>query len=1065
MRALVAATLAAGLISSAAVARAEAERPEWDDPAVIRLGAEPSRATLWTYPDPELAQRGREASPWYRSLGGAWRFAWSPSPATRPTGFASADFDDTAWTTIPVPSSWQVQGHGIPIYTNIEYPFELDLKQPRVPHADNPVGSYRTRFDVPAAWDGRRVLLAFEGVDSAFYAWVNGERVGYSEDSRLRVEFDVTGVVKPGENVLAVEVYRWSDGSILEDQDMWRLSGIFRDVHLWSPARTHLRDVEVRTDLDSSYTDASLSVRAWVTNRSEADSGGSLELELRGAGGAAAIASATEAFSAAAGEDALVAHTLSVKRPALWSAETPALYELLLTLKDGGGTVLEVVPVPVGFREVEVRDGRLLVNGRAVLLKGVNRHEHHPDTGHYVDRASMLQDVVLMKRHNVNAVRTSHYPNDPAFLELCDRYGLYVIGEANIETHEFGTNTSNLIANDPAWGAAILDRVERMVERDKNHPSIILWSMGNEAGDGPNFAAAYARLAERDPSRPVHYEGTTAHGGSNADVNSFMYPTPEQVVASAQKRPELPLLLCEYSHAMGNSSGGLEEYWDVFYSGSNAQGAFVWDWADQGLRQPVPSAYRTAPDDTFLAYGGWWEDRAGRFNDGNFCMNGLVSADREPHPGLQAIKYVYRYLHARPVEGDPARVALRNRFDFANPKDLVEGRWSVLADGRALAKGVLPALDLAPGEQREFALELPDLTGRSAGEYFLTLSFVLKRDTPWAAAGHEVAWDQWALEAPAQRSAAPEEAKRMPPLRIVDGGPTIHFSGPEFAAVFDRLRGTLTGYSFRGVPLLERGPVPDFWRAATDNDIGGRKGVWDPAARALAGITTWREAAATFRPDRMTLERKDATHATLEVSGELALVGAPYATTYTIHGDGTIDVSVSYTPGAEAPAMLPRFGTELVVSPGLERLTWYGRGPSPTYGDRAFERIGIYDSTVAAEWVDYSRPQENGNKVDVRWVALTDDAGIGLLAEGRPLLSVAARHVTKDDMEAARYSFELPRRDETYLNLDLAQMGVGGIDSWSSRAYPLEAYRIAADQAHSYSYRLRPLADGPPLHD
>jgi beta-galactosidase len=1059
MRTLVTPALIVVVLASGA-ASAQSTRPEWDDPAVIRLGAEPSRATMTPYPSANLARRGREASPWFRSMNGAWRFAWSPSPATRPRGFEDAGFDDSAWATLPVPSNWQLHGFDVPIYTNSKYPFEIDLERPRVPHDDNPVGSYRTRFEVPADWQRRRVLLAFEGVDSAFYAWVNGESVGYSEDSRLTVEFDVTDLVTPGVNVLAVEVYRWSDGSILEDQDMWRLSGIFRDVYVRSAGRVHVRDVEVRTDLDDAYADASLSVSAWVENRGDGGAAGSVALELRDPDGGPVLASGSQEFNADAGRESVVRQTLAVARPALWTAETPAVYELLVTLKDASGTVVEVVPVSVGFREVEIRGGRLLVNGRAVLLKGVNRHEHDPDTGHYVSRDSMLRDVFLMKRHNVNAVRTSHYPDDPEWLELCDRYGLYVIGEANIETHEFGTEPTNLIANDPTWRPAILDRAARMVERDKNHPSIILWSMGNEAGDGPSFADAYALLRERDPSRPVHYEGSTRHGGSSADVNSFMYPSAERTAALADQRPEMPLLLCEYSHAMGNSSGGLEEYWDLFYAGTNAQGAFVWDWVDQGLRQPVPATYRTSDRDTFLAYGGWWEDRAGKFNDGNFCMNGLVSADREPHPGLKAIQYVYRYVHASPAASDPTRVRVRNRFDFIDASELVEGRWSVSGDGRRLVSGRLPELDVPPGEEREYALEIPDLREAGARELFLDLSFVLSRDTPWAPRGHELSWEQWPLAVPEPPA---EPAETVPPLRVVDGGATIHFSGPEFAAVFDRLRAVLTGYSFRGVPLLERGPVPDFWRASTDNDLGARKSWWDPAAVAVSDVTTWRDAAATFRAVEIKLERKDDSHASLTVEGELALVGARYSTTYLVAGDGRIDVKVSYTPGPKTPAMLPRFGTELVVSPGLERLTWYGRGPAPTYVDRAFERVGAYDSTVTDEWVDYSRPQENGNKVDVRWVALTNDAGVGLLAEGMPLLSVGARHVTKADMEQARYSFELPTRAETYLNLDLAQMGVGGIDSWSSLAYPLPAYRIPADRPHSFSYRLRPLADGPPL--
>ncbi len=535
------------------------ERPDWDNPAVIDVGTERPHATLVRYPDPSLARRGSPAtSPWVQSLNGEWKFHYSAGPAQRPRSFFALAFDDSAWPTIAVPSNWELRGFGMPIYVNSGYAFAFDRRDPHPPHDDNPVGSYRRHFEIPAGWNGRQVFLRFAGVDSAFYLWVNGERIGYSEDSRTPAEFDVTRFVKPGANLLAVEVYRWSDGSFLEDQDMFRLSGIFRDVTLWSAAPLRIADVEVHTDLDAVYRDATLAVTATLRNAAAA-ANAVVALDLLDAEGRSVMTSTTR-VSAPANGDVPARFSLRVRAPRQWTAETPYLYRLLLTLTDRTGRAIEVVPATVGFREIEIKGGRLLVNGRAVLFKGVNRHEHSPDTGHYVDRALMIRDIELMKQHNVNAVRTSHYPNAEEWYELADRYGLYVIDEANIECHGFGTNERNRLTNDPAWTPAYVARVEAMIERDKNHPSVVLWSLGNECGDGPNIAAAYAWAKKRDASRPVHYEGTTSHGGSSADVNSFMYATPARVAERMQARPEMPLILCEYTHAMGNSNGGLKEY-------------------------------------------------------------------------------------------------------------------------------------------------------------------------------------------------------------------------------------------------------------------------------------------------------------------------------------------------------------------------------------------------------------------------------------------------------------------------------------------------------------------------
>ena len=958
-----------------------------------------------------------------------------------------------------------MHGFDIPIYTNIIYPWPQDPKGPPTPPYDfNPVGSYRMHFTVPPAWKGRQVYLHFEGVDSCFYAWLNGTRLGYSEDSRTPAEFNLTPHLKVGSNLLAVEVYRFGDSAFLEDQDMWRMSGIFRDVYLWATPRQHIRDFEVQTNLDGAYRDAELVVKAAISNAAEKAGKVSVTAALLDASGATVGQPQTKTVEVAGSGESQAELSMAVASPKKWSAETPYLYRLLLTLKDESGAVLEVIPWNVGFRKVEIKNARFMVNGKAILIKGVNRHEHSEDTAKVVPLESMVKDIRLMKQFNINAVRTSHYPNQTTWYDLCDRYGIYVLDEANIECHHYGSTTKqNWLTNSPEWKAVYLDRVERMVERDKNHPSVIIWSLGNESGDGPNSAAVYQWTKRRDPSRPFHYESSSSQDGPNSDINSHMYPSPERVKEFAAKRPDMPLILCEYSHAMGNSSGGLKEYWDIFYSGTNAQGAFVWDWVDQGIKLPVPGEYRmNTSKPTFLAYGGWWEDKSGVRNDNDFNNNGLVSGDRVPHPGLWAIKYVYRNLHAAPVDLAAGVIRVKNWFDFTNPKDLAEGLWEVKADGRTIASGRLAELDIAPTEEKEYKLAVPRVQPQAGVEYWLNISFVLKRDTLWAPKGHEIAWDQFLLAG--SGATGPETGKLRPvstaALEVKDGASEAMFSGKSFSLRFDKKEGVITGYRYRGVNLLERGPRPDFWRAPTNNDRGAWKVFRDKAAKDKSlDIVLWREAGPRWDVKEVLVSKLDDSTAKVTVKADLPIVKASCQITYTIYGAGDVVVEFSYEPGGEKLSMMPRFGTELVVAPGLENITWYGRGPKETHIDREFERVGVYRSTVDKEWVEYMRPQENGNKTGVRWVKLTNAQGIGLMAIGDPTLSVGAKHYSKDDIERAAYTFQMQRHPEIFLNLDWKQMGAGGIDSWSPKAYPMEQYRIPSGEARGFKYRLQPVAE------
>ncbi len=1047
------------LLSSITSLGISQERPEWDNVSVYKVNVERPHASMMIYPSAALAMEGdRLNSPWFRTLNGEWKFHCADQPASRPAGFFRQDFDDTQWSTIPVPSNYQLQGCDIPIYTNVAYPFPMDTSGPPVvPTERNSVGSYRTYFLIPAEWSGRQMFLHFDGVDSAFYLWINGERVGYNEDSRTDAEFNITNYAKSGQNLMAVEVYRYSDGSFLEDQDMFRMSGIYRDVYLWSTANQHIRDFEVQTDLDPHYRDAVLKIKASIINYSDQLIPSELSVSLLDATGRMVFSPRTEKLKLGTGESE-VSISIPVTNPKKWSAETPYLYRLLLALNGNTGTPIEVIPASIGFRQVEIRGGRILVNGQKILLKGVNRHEHSPDTGHYLNRELMIRDIELMKQFNVNAVRTSHYPNAPEWYELCDRYGLYVMDEGNIECHAYGLHANNRLSNDRDWGPLYLDRFQRMVERDKNHPSIILWSLGNECGDGPNITEVFQWSKQRDPSRPFHYEGSSRAGGNNSDINSWMYPTPEAAMQRAKNKPEMPLLLVEYSHAMGNSNGALKEYWDIFYSDINAIGAFVWDWVDQGIRQPVPTGYQTANSpETFIAYGGWWEDKARIYNDSNFCQNGLVDADRNPHDGLWAIKYVYRYLHVSPMDLQTGRLKVKSWFDFVNAKEIASGSWEVKADGKTIGSGVLPELDIEPHQEREFAISLPTIKPEAGVEYWLNISFVLRNSTDWATKGHEISWEQYKL--PFQAPARPINPDQIPPLEFSNIGNQVRFAGPDFAMTLDKQSGLITSYTYKGDLLLERGPQPDFWRAMTDNDVGAWRNVAPfEVEDSLQEIALWREQGSAWRVRNVQVQRVDGCSAKVSVSGELVAVGAQYTMAYLIYGSGDVIVEGSYQPGKNQVPIMPRFGMELLVAPGFENITWYGRGPASTYVDRNYERVGVYKSTVDKQWKEFSRPQENSNKVDVRWVALTNHNNVGLLAVGLPLLSVSAYHYPKTEIENTDYSYKMSRHRRIYLNLDFKQMGVGGVDSWTVNAYPLLRYRLPGNQVYSYRYRLTPIS-------
>ncbi len=1016
--------------------------PDWENPEVIGINKEPGHCTLMPYVDLKKALAcKREASSFYMSLNGKWKFNWVNKPAERPVGFQKADYDVSSWDEIVVPSNWQMHGYGRPIYLNMRYPFRPN--PPYIPHEYNPVGSYRREFTVPADWQERQMFLHFDGVKSAFYVWVNGRKVGYSQGSMTPAEFNITEYLKPGTNMLAVEVYRWSDGSYIEDQDMWRLSGIYRNVYLFSTPEVHISDFFVRCDLDDKYEDGIVMIRprlASFTGRRPRS--GVVQAQLYDEQNQPVFAKPLSRDVRALMRErhpqrdrvgfAMMDGTVS--KPKKWSAETPNLYTLVLTLKDADGETIEFESCKVGFRKIEIKDGQLYVNGRSIKLFGVNRHEHDPDHGRAIPVSRMIEDIKLLKQNNINAVRTSHYPDDPHWYDLCDEYGIYLIDEANLESHGLG----GYFANQAEWHNAFVERAIRMVERDKNHPSVIFWSLGNESGCGPNHSAMSGWIHDYDPTRYVHYEGAAGRPKDfyYVDVISRMYARIPQIVAIATDPiDERPMVLCEYVHAMGNSVGNLKEYWDAIRSHKRLIGGFVWDWADQGLRK------FSGDGKMFWAYGGDYGDRP---NDGNFCCNGLVMPDRKPHPSLYEVKKIYQNINSYPVNPMAGKVQVHNEYCFTD-LDVFEVLWELEEDGKVIQKGKLPRVSIAPQTKKRITVPLKKPELKAGAEYFLKVIFVLAEDKSWGSKGHVVAWDQF--EVPFRTPAVPKvDVATMAPVKLLESEKAFVVRGKDFELTIGRESGALESLRYSGRELITSALVPNFWRPPIDNDNGNnmprRQGVWRDAGpgRTVTDVSA---------------EQVEAQVIKITSLAKLAAGDSDYRTTYTIYGSGDVVVESSFKAGGELPD-LPRFGMQMAMPGRFEKISWYGRGPHETYWDRkSGAAIGLYSGTVEENIYEYVRPQENGNKTDVRWLALTDKDGVGLLAVGMPLLSVSAWPFHMQDLETAKHIHELPRRDIVTVNLDYKQMGVGGDDSWGAR--PHQEYTLPAE-AYSYSFRLRPYA-------
>ncbi|NJB85854.1 beta-galactosidase [Lewinella marina] len=1019
---------------------------EWEDPEVYQINREYPHAAFYRYASPEAAraQVPYEQSPFYRSLNGSWKFNWVPTPSDRPVYFYQPDFDVSAWADIPVPANWELEGHGTPIYTNITYPFPAN--PPFIDHDHNPVGSYRRNFTVPADWAGQEIYLHFGGVSSAFYVWVNGERVGYSEGSKTPAEFRITHYLRPGENTLAVEVYRWSDGSYLEDQDFWRLSGIDRDVYLYATPKVTLRDFRVVASLDTiAYRDGDFHLELEYRNTTGTVSD-AYRVEATLLEGERPVLEFNRPLRVPVGGGAVeFSGTVPAARP--WTAETPNLYTLVITLRDSVGRAVESTSSRVGFRTIEIRDNQFLVNGVPVYLKGVNLHDHDPATGHVISEELTRQDMQRMKEFNINAIRCSHYPKNEFFYRMCDEYGFYVVDEANIETHGMGTTNQGLDddfqrqaihpAYLPEWRAAHLDRTVRMYERDKNFPSIVTWSLGNEAGNGENFYVTYQWLKKVDPTRPVQYEGATQY--ENTDIQAPMYARIPDLIAYAEDDPQRPLILCEYAHAMGNSVGNLQDYWDVIERYDVLQGGFIWDWVDQGLDATTPDGV------TYYAYGG---DLGGQYlqNDRNFNLNGLVSPDRSPHPALHEVKQVYQYIKFPDYDPVAGRLTLYNGYDFIS-LDRFALSWSLLADGEEVASGDLPPTALAARRDTTLALELP---ARETGqEYYLRVQARLKEAEPLLASGHVVARAEFPLSKPhfARLTATPGNSPE-----VEEGPETVTLSGEDFTAAFDKETGLLYRLDYGAGNLLVSPLKPNFWRAPTDNDYG--YGMPREAK-------VWKKASQEPVLKSFTVDPAENGLQCLTAEYDLPGTGGTVKVSYTFNARGELRVSNQLRGVNKELAAIPRLGNTFALQPAYDAVTYYGRGPVENYQDRnTAALVGRYSSSVGDLGYAYTRPQENGYRTGVREVQFLDGNGRGIAVRAESaLLGFNAHHQLNSDYDEGpekvqRHTYDIPVRPLVTVNVDYKQSGVGGDDSWGAR--PHAQYTLPAGD-YTYSFLLSPV--------
>tara|TARA_R110001592_G_scaffold361272_1_gene671561 strand:- start:2916 stop:6068 length:3153 start_codon:yes stop_codon:yes gene_type:complete len=1029
------------------VSNGQESKPFWLDEKINEENRMPMHASYYVYETEALAKSGNwKSSKNYLDLNGDWKFKYVENPNDLPAGFEKVDFKDTEWDNFKIPANWDVNGYGYPVYTNTTYDFDniIEVNPPQVPDTYNPTGVYRRTIIIKDAWLNKDVLLHVGAAKSNLTVWVNGTYVGYGEDGKLPQEFKLNTFLKQGENTIVLKVMKWSDGSYLECQDFWRMSGITRDTYLYARNKTHLVDFEFTPSLDENYKDGSLKI---TTEISEITKNNAYSLEIQLKDGSSVMASKSFKINKTTKNNTF---TFDVENPKKWTAEIPNLYQLYFTLKDKRSNIIEVILQQVGFRTIKIEGGQLLINGKAIYIKGVNRQETDPATGQTISRESMEADIKLLKEYNLNALRMSHYPNDEYFYELCDKYGIYLVNEANLESHGIGYDIDKTLGNKPNWEIAHLQRVKRMVERDKNHPSIIIWSMGNEAGNGHNFYSAYSWLKERDPSRPIQYERVSMGGWEgpelkydwNSDIICPQYSSPNSMEAyiKANPYPKRPYILSEYAHAMGNSMGNFKDYWDVFRAHKNFQGGFIWDMIDQSI-------YKTREDGTrIFAYGGDFgpEDVP---SDNNFLNNGMFNPERKPNPHAFEVKNTLQNILTSWADKENVKIKVFNEFFFKNLKN-VQLNWELILDGKPSHNGTINNLDIVAQAEKEYTLPI-NLKDKNYQEAFVNISYVLREAEPLLPKGFEIAKEQLHLNGNWKNKMALESIAK---IEVKKSKSTVGFKSDKSEIQFDLKTGFINSYTFNGHSILKDGYQfrPNFWRAPNDNDMGAglqnKLIAWKQATE-NPKLTNW-----DYSKTKNNIIIVKAVYSLSEIFSELTL-------NYEINSNGAllVNASLSIDESKETP-MLPKFGMELILPRTFENISYYGKGPFENYIDRGYSsKVGIYNQTVSDQFYPYIRPQETGNKTGIRWYKLSDNK-IDLNIQSDTLLSITALHYFTEDLDDGlekkqSHPEDLKERDATSLKIDHKQMGVGGINSWEE--LPMEKYSLK-EKDYQYQFKVIP---------
>lgn len=1015
----------------------EANKPnDWENPQVVGINKEKPRASFFAYRNTENASRNQKSnSPYFIDLNGVWKFNWAVKPADRPVDFHKLDFDISKWNNIKVPAHWELEGYGVPIYTDVSYPFPNN--EPFIPHDYNPVGSYKREFTIPENWENEEVYIHFGGVRSAMYVWVNGEKLGYSQGSKTPAEFNLTKYLKSGKNQLAVEVYRFSDGSYLEDQDYWKVSGFERDVYLYARPKIHIQNFFAQAGLDENYTNGTFSLDVEINQTLTKTARRSLQVKVFDGKKIIVDLSSTKKLEQGIQLFSFESLVPDVRK---WTAETPNLYTLQIELKSGDKTI-EIIRRKIGFRTSEIKNGLLQINGVPITIRGVNRHEHDIENGRIITEESMIKDIMLMKQFNINAVRNSHYPNRERWYELCDEFGLYMIDEANIEAHGCEPYKKEMtLADKPNWKEAFMDRTISMVERDKNHPSIIVWSLGNETGKGQNFHATYKWIKERDKTRPVQSEDSGKE--SNTDIFCPMYDRMWEMIKYVEHVQTRPLIQCEYAHAMGNSVGNLKDYWDLIYKHRQLQGGFIWDWVDQTFRKVSEKG------DTIFAYGG----DMGVYkvqNDSNFCANGLVSADRKPHPHIWEVKKVYQPIAFQKIDHSNNQFKLINRYDFIS-LDHIDISWKLKEDAKEIAAGNIDAKALAAHEYMNVRIDYHAIDPKPGKEYFILFEAHYSVEDVMIPKAHRVAWEQFQL--PIHKEVEPIKPNQLAKLKLVENRNEITITGKQFELIISKENGSINSYKIDGTELIEQALEPFFWRAVTDNDLGNGT---------PAKCKIWKDAGEKRELSEIKLNQINPQQIEVNVQSNLASASSKYHTKYFISGNGDIEIENQFTPLSNDLPMIPRLGMQMQLPKEFNQLEWFGRGPQESMEDR--KSAGIIDHYKGNVWEQYHpyvRPQETGNKTDLRWIALTNKDGKGIMAIGAPLLSGSALgfdykqlyHEGKD--KPNKHGDEIKQGDVTSFQIDYKQMGVGGDNSWGA---PVHAEYCIPSKTYKYKFILRPI--------